>query len=409
MNKEFLEVLNQIEKEKRIPKERLLANLKEAITSAYKKSFGSSHNAEVDIDSETGKIKITSNQAVVEGPSKPGLEITLADARKIKPGVKAGDKIDVDVPLEDFGRIATQVAKQVIMQRIREEERVLVYQDFKPKEKNLLTGEVRHKDARNNYLLDIGGHEAILPVNEQVKTERLNLRDRVKVFLLEVKRTSKGPVIYVSRTHPELLKRLFELEIPEIHEGVVEIKGIVREPGTRAKVAVFSNNEKVDPLGACVGMKGLRIQAIAREMGVEKIDLVRWNEDIGTYILNSLSPAKSQEIHLDKDNKRATILLEDEQLKLAIGKKGQNVRLASRLTGWQIDLRKREEIVSNLTSLPGVGESTAGALMEAGIRRIEDLAKATPEQLTEVKGLGDKKAENLIDAAKRHVQIAKSK
>jgi len=407
-DKEFMEILEEIEREKKIPREKMLANLEEAILSAYKKNFGSSQNVKVSIDNVSGKIRIVSTRTVVEKAPRPGLEIALSEAQKIKADCRVGDKIDVDVPLEDFGRISAQVAKQVVTQRIRETEREIIYQDFKPKERTVMTGEIRHRDSRNNFLVDLGGVEAILPVNEQIKGEHLRPGDRVKVYVVEVKKTSKEPVITVSRTHPELLRKLFELEVPEITEGIVEIKGIVREAGTRAKVAVYSNNEKVDPLGACVGMKGVRIQAINRELGPEKIDLIRWSDDIGTYILNALSPAKSQEIYLDREKKRATIILEDEQLRLAIGKQGQNVRLASRLTGWQIDLRKKEEIISALTTIAGVGETTASVLMEAGFRRIEDIAAASVEKLSEVKGIGEKKAEKLIEAARRSLQIAKA-
>lgn len=400
MSEEFMEILGQIEKEKGIPHERLLKNLEEAVLAAYKKNFGSSQNVKVTINPDTGKIKIVSLKEIIENAPASNLEITLGEARKINPQCKIGEKLEVEVPLGEFGRIATQVAKQVIIQRIREDERESIYQTFKPKEKTIITGEIRHKDYMDNFLVDLGGIEAILPLKEQVKSEKYRQGDRLKLYIVEVKKTPKGPSIIVSRTHPELLRRLFELEVPEVHDGLIEIKGIVREPGVRAKVAVYSKNEKIDPLGTCVGMRGTRIQSITRELGPEKIDLVRWNEDHATYILNALSPAKSQEILLDKENKRATILLDDEQLKLAIGKHGQNVRLASRLTGWQIDLRKREEVIENLTLISGVGKSIAKDLMEAGFRRIQDVAKVSEEELLKVKGIGKKKAEKILASAK---------
>lgn len=409
MNNEFIEILGQIEKEKGIPREKLLINLEEALMSAHKKKFGSSHNVRVTIDPESGKIKIISIREVIENNARQGLEMSLEEATKIKPDCKIGDKIEIEVPLEEFGHIATQVAKQVITQRIREAEREVIYQDFKPRERTLMTGEIRHKDYKENYLIDLGKVEAVLPVKEQVKNEKYRQSDRMKLYVVEVKKTPKGPSIIVSRTHPELLRKLFELEVPEVQEKIVEIKGIVREPGVRAKVAVYSNNEKVDPLGACVGMKGVRIQVIAKELGLEKIDLVRWSDDPATYILNALSPAKSEEILLDKENKRATILLEDEQLKLAIGKQGQNVRLASRLTGWQIDLRKREEVVQSLVSISGVGETLAKNLMEAGFRRIEDIIRASDEDLSKVKGIGEKKAVKLREAAREALKNLKAK
>jgi len=409
VNKEFTEILGQVEKEKGIPREKLLANLQEALISAHKKKFGFSHNVRVTIDPDSGETKVISLREIVENAPRPGLEISLEEAKKINPKYKIGEKVDIEIPLKEFGHIATQVAKQVITQRIREEEREFIYQDLKPRERTVVTGEVRHKDYQNNFLIDFGKIEATLPVKEQVKNEKYRQSDRVKLYVVEVKKTSKGPFVIVSRTHPELIRKLFELEVPEILEGIVEIKGIVREPGVRAKVAIYSNNEKVDPLGACVGMKGVRIQAIARELGLEKIDLVRWSDDIGTYILNALSPAKSKEILLDKEHKRATILLEDEQLKLAIGKQGQNVRLASRLTGWQIDLRKREEIVQNLTSISGVGETMARNLMESGFRRIEDIIRASDEDLLKVKGIGESKAVKLRLAAREALKTAKTK
>ena len=407
---EFTEVLEQIERERGIPREKMIANLEEALVSAYRKNFGSSHNVRVSVDKDDGHITVFSTQIVVEEKEpKPGFEISVKDAKKINRKSKPGDKVEVEMPLGEFGRIAAQVAKQVIMQRMREEERDAIYHDFKPKEKTLITGEIRHKDYRDNFLVDMGKVEAIFPIREQIKGESYRPGDRFKFYVVEVKKTSRGPAITLSRTHPELLRRLLEFEVPEIHEGIVEIKGIVRDPGVRAKIAIFSTDEKVDPLGACVGMKGIRIQAIAKELGNEKIDLIRWSNETETYILNALSPAKAQEIHLDKKSKRATILLEDEQLKLAIGKQGQNVRLASRLTGWQIDLRKKEEIVSNLTTLAGVGESTAKALMDAGFRRIEDIVQATVEQLTAAKGIGEKKAKDLLEAARTSLEISKIK
>jgi len=409
MEKDFLEILDQIEKEKGIPRERLLTNIEEALMSAYKKKFGSSHNVKINIDPKSGKIKVISTKDVVQEVVRASQEISLKDAKKIKSSNKLADKLDIEVPLGDFGHIAMQVAKQVIMQRIREEERDIVYRDYKPIERTVVTGEIRNKDFRDNWLVDLGKAEGIIPIDEQIKFEKYQQGDKVKVYVVEVKKTSKGPSIILSRTHPELIKKLFELEVPEIREGIVEIKGIIREPGIRAKVAVFSSNEKVDPLGACVGMKGMRIQAINRELGQEKIDLVRWNEDPANYILNALSPAKAEEILIDPDNKRATILLEDEQLKLAIGKQGQNVRLASRLTGWQIDLRKREEVVQNLTMIEGVGELTAKNLMDSGFRRITDIAQASVEDLAAVKGLGEKKAEKLKASAQEAIKNLKAK
>ena len=409
MEKDFLEILDQIEKEKGIPRTRLLTNIEEALMSAYKKKFGSSHNVKINIDPKSGKIKVISTKDVVQEVVRASQEISLKDAKKIKSSNKLADKLDIEVPLGDFGHIAMQVAKQVIMQRIREEERDIVYRDYKPIERTVVTGEIRNKDFRDNWLVDLGKAEGIIPIDEQIKFEKYQQGDKVKVYVVEVKKTSKGPSIILSRTHPELIKKLFELEVPEIREGIVEIKGIIREPGIRAKVAVFSSNEKVDPLGACVGMKGMRIQAINRELGQEKIDLVRWNEDPANYILNALSPAKAEEILIDPDNKRATILLEDEQLKLAIGKQGQNVRLASRLTGWQIDLRKREEVVQNLTMIEGVGELTAKNLMDSGFRRITDIAQASVEDLAAVKGLGEKKAEKLKASAQEAIKNLKAK
>ncbi|MCG0275034.1 MAG: transcription termination factor NusA [Thermosediminibacteraceae bacterium] len=338
MNIEFIEALDQIEKEKGISKEILLEAIEAALVSAYKKNYGTAQNVKINIDRATGEVKVFSQKTVKEDVKDPLLEISLVEAKKINPLAKLGDIISIEVTPQKFGRIAAQTAKQVVMQRIKEAERNIIYEEFAGRETDLVTGTVQRFDKKN-VIIDLGKTEAILPPNEQIPNETYTQGERIKVYILEVKKTTKGPVITVSRSHPGLVKRLFELEVPEIYEGIVEIKGIAREAGSRTKIAVYSKDENVDPVGACVGPKGARVQAVVEELKGEKIDIIKWSKNIAEYISNALSPAKVLSVDVDEENKIARVLVPEHQLSLAIGKEGQNARLAAKLTGWKIDIK----------------------------------------------------------------------
>ncbi|MGB9839760.1 transcription termination factor NusA [Thermovenabulum sp.] len=342
MNIEFLEALEQIEKDKGINKEILIEAIEAALVSAYKKNYGTTQNVKINIDRETGEVKVFSQKTVKEDVSNPLLEISLIEAKKINPLVKVGDIISVEVKPKNFGRIAAQTAKQVVMQRIKEAERNIIYEEFAGRETDLVTGIILRTEKKN-VIIDLGKTEVILPPTEQIPNEVYNTGERIKVYVLEVKKTTKGPQITVSRSHPGLIKRLFELEVPEIYEGIVEIKSIAREAGSRTKIAVHSRDENVDPVGACVGQKGTRVQTIVDELKGEKIDIIKWSKDPAEYISNALSPAKVLKVDIDEDNKTARVIVPDNQLSLAIGKEGQNARLAAKLTGWKIDIKPQNK------------------------------------------------------------------
>lgn len=342
MNIEFLEALEQIEKDKGINKEILIEAIEAALVSAYKKNYGTTQNVKINIDRETGEVKVFSQKTVKEDVSNPLLEISLVEAKKINPLVKVGDIISVEVKPKNFGRIAAQTAKQVVMQRIKEAERNIIYEEFAGRETDLVTGIILRTEKKN-VIIDLGKTEVILPPTEQIPNEVYNTGERIKVYVLEVKKTTKGPQITVSRSHPGLIKRLFELEVPEIYEGIVEIKSIAREAGSRTKIAVHSRDENVDPVGACVGQKGTRVQTIVDELKGEKIDIIKWSKDPAEYISNALSPAKVLKVDIDEDNKTARVIVPDNQLSLAIGKEGQNARLAAKLTGWKIDIKPQNK------------------------------------------------------------------
>lgn len=342
MNKELMEALTILEKEKDISKETLFEAIETSLVTACKNHFGKADNVKVEIDRETCDFRVYAEKEVVKEVEDPVLQISVADARLIKEKAKAGDVVQVDIKSKEFGRIATQNAKNVILQKIREEERAAIYNQYFDKEKNVVTGVVQ-RFAGRNLSIDLGKADALLTENEQVKSEHLKPNDRVKVYVLEVKETPKGPRILVSRTHPELVRRLFEEEVTEVRDGTVEIKAIAREPGSRTKIAVWSNDPDVDPVGACVGMNGSRVNAIVDELNGEKIDIINWDENPGFLIENALSPAKVVFVIADGDEKTAKVVVPDSQLSLAIGKEGQNARLAARLTGFKIDIKSETQ------------------------------------------------------------------
>lgn len=347
MNVEFLEALKDLEKERNISADVILDAIDAALVSAYKKNFGSSQNVRTEINRETGDFHVFSRKTIVEEVEDDKAEISLSEAEKINPGYEVGDIYEEEVTPRDFGRIAAQTAKQVVVQRMREAERSVIYDEYINMEGDILSGVVQRIENRNVYL-DVGKTEAILTPNEQIPGETYRYGDRLKVYMVEIRRTNRGPQVVVSRTHPGLLKRLFEQVVPEIYDGTVEIKSIAREAGSRSKIAVHSTNDNVDSLGACVGAKGMRVQAVVEELYCEKIDIVKWNEDPAVFINNALSPAKVIDVEVSSEEERfARVIVPNYQLSLAIGKEGQNARLAVKLTGWKIDIKSAAEM--NLT------------------------------------------------------------
>ena len=356
MNADFLDALRQIEREKEIPLEVLLSTIESALETAYKKNYAATGDVRVRVSSSKGGFHVYCEKDVVEEVENEHTEISVQEARKHDAEVDVGDVIEIEVTPENFGRIAAQTAKQVVVQRIREAERERVYEEFGERVGEVITGTVQRREQRNVFV-DLGKVEALLPPAEQVHTEPYRFNDRIKVYVLEVRRTPKGPQVVVSRTHPSLIRRLFELEVPEIAEGIVSIKCVAREPGARTKVAVHSTDEKVDPMGACVGHRGTRVQSVVNEIYDEKIDIVRWNEQIERFVGESLSPAKAVSVTCDQETKTALVLMPDSQLSLAIGKSGQNVRLAARLTGWRIDIRSESQATPEAPAGEEPGES----------------------------------------------------
>ncbi|MDF9407283.1 MAG: hypothetical protein A4E52_00225 [Pelotomaculum sp. PtaB.Bin013] len=343
MNIEFLEALKDLEKEKGIAVDVLLDAIEAALLSAYKRNFGSLQNARVHIERETGDFKVYTQRSVMEFVEDPRLEIDLDEAKKINPNYQVGDIVETEVTPRNFGRIAAQTAKQVVVQRIREAERNIVFEEFVNREGEIVTGTVQRFEQKN-VLIELGKTEAILMPSEQMPGEDYRHGERIKVYIVEVRKTTKGPQIMVSRTHPGLLKRLFELEVPELQEGVVELKAIAREAGARSKIAVYSRDENVDPVGACVGPKGMRVQNIVNELNGEKVDIIKWNPDPSKFVASSLSPAKVMAVEVWDEEKIARVIVPDYQLSLAIGKEGQNARLAAKLTSWKIDIKSESQM-----------------------------------------------------------------
>ena len=342
MNKELMEALDILEKEKNISKDTLLEAIEQSLIQACKNHFGKADNVQVTINPETCDFAVYAERNVVEYVEDPALEISLTDAQKITSRAEIGGIVQVPIQSKEFGRIATQNAKNVILQKIREEERRVLYDEYHGIEKEVVTGIVQRVMGKN-VSINLGKVDAVLSENEQVKSEHFKPTERIKLYILEVKDTPKGPRILVSRTHPELVKRLFESEVAEVRDGTVEIKSIAREAGSRTKIAVWSNDPDVDPVGACVGMNGARVNAVVEELRGEKIDIINWDENPAILIENALSPAKVIAVMADPDDKTALVVVPDYQLSLAIGKEGQNARLAARLTGFKIDIKSETQ------------------------------------------------------------------
>jgi N utilization substance protein A len=339
----LMQALDDLEREKGIDKEILFQAIESALISAYRRNFGSAQNVRVHLDRETGQTQVYAQKTVVERVEDPRLEVGLDEARLQKPGADLQDIVEFEITPKNFGRIAAQTAKQVIVQRIREAERGMIYDEYSGREGDIVTGMVQRVE-RGLVFIDLGRTEAILMPSEQVPGEVLRPNERVKLYVVEVRKSPKGPQVYLSRSHPGLIRRLFELEVPEIHDGVVEIKGLAREPGARTKIAVWAEDDNVDPVGACVGAKGQRVQAIVNELRGEKLDIIAWDPDPAVFVSNALSPAHVTEVDIDEESRSARAIVPDNQLSLGIGKEGQNARLAARLTGWRVDLKPESSL-----------------------------------------------------------------
>ena len=356
MNADFISAIQELGKEKGIEPELLYQAVEDALVAAYKKNSNTNQNVRVDMNKETGEIHVYAQRTVVEGVPVDETEMTVQEAQAIDPRYLAGDIVETEVTPKNFGRIAAQNAKQVVVQRIREAERGQVYERFQSRNQDIVTGIIERQENKNVYI-DLGKVEAVLTPNEQIPGEIYQYHDRMKTFIVEVKRSAKGPQIVVSRTHPGLLKRLFELEVPEIHDGIVEIKSVAREPGMRSKISVYTADENVDPVGACVGHKGMRVQTIVNELRGEKIDIVKYSEDPAQYVANALSPAKVVSTNVNEAEKICRVVVPDYQLSLAIGKEGQNARLAAKLTGWKIDIKSESQAKEEEASLEAEQEA----------------------------------------------------
>lgn len=409
MPSELDRVIEQVGKDKGINKDVLIDALQHAMLSAAKKKYGPQRDIEAQYNPEIGEVELYEFKTVVEKISNPNLEISLDDAKKTDTDVEVGDSLGQKMSTASFGRIAAQTAKQVIMQKVREAEREMVYNLYKDQKGELVHGSVQRFE-KGDILVNLGKAEAVLPFREQIPRENYRIGDRIRAFIFDIDKNAKGPLIRLSRAKPEMLIKLFELEVPEIYDGIVEIKGAAREPGGRAKIAVYSRDIDVDPVGACVGMKGSRVQAIVYELRGEKIDIVPYSNEIATYVCNALAPAEISKVIIDEREHAIEVIVPDGQLSLAIGKKGQNVRLASKLLGWKIDIRGETEAEgtfleakTSLEAIPGVGDVTARSLINAGIYSPKDVLEWNDEALASATQMGMKKAQKLIEMAREYM------
>ncbi len=424
MGIDLLQVIEQVGREKEIDSAVLIEAVSAAILSASRKTLGTALDLRVEFDQHSRCFKLYAVRKVVEQIVNPHVEISIDEAQQRSPGAQPGDEIKSEVPAKEFGRIAAQTAKQVIIQRVKEAERESVFQAFRARVGELVGGVVQ-RVAKGNVIINLGKAEAILPPREQLPREDYRVGDRVRAYVLDVKRLPRGSQIVLSRTHPGLLAKLLEIEVPEIYEGIVEIKAVARDAGERAKVAVTSRDSNVDPVGACVGYRGSRIQAIVRELMGEKIDVIAWKDDPASFVRSALAPAEIESVEVVQETHILHVLVADGQLSLAIGKRGQNARLAAKLVGWKVDVKGRGEVQKEpkeqvqpaldvaaptvespadagppLAGLPGVGEKLADRLIEAGLDSCRKLADASDDALVRVEGIGPKTAQKLIEAAK---------
>jgi len=402
-------VVEQVSRDKGIDREVLIKALEEALKSAARKKFGSKMDIEVQYNEDSDEIEVFQFKDVAEEVTEPALEISLEEGRKLDPECEIGDSLGTKMDTSTFGRIAAQSAKQVIIQKMKDAEKDAVYASFTDRKGDTINGIVQRID-RGDIIVNLGHTEGIVPVREQVPRETYRRGDRIRAYILDVLHESRGPQIILSRTHPNFLIHLFHTEVPEITEGIVTIMGAAREPGIRAKFAVASNNSDIDPVGACVGMKGSRVQTVVQELRGEKIDIIPWHLDPAKFVCNALAPAEISRVIIDEDNQSMEVIVPDEFLSIAIGKKGQNVRLASKLTGWHLDVKSETKYsiamqsgYDSLIALPGIGISMADALYELGFYSAEEVSNATPEDLIQIRGIGEETAKKLIAAAQTAV------
>src|SRR5882757_6492380 len=397
MNAEFIAMLDYLERERGIKRDILLEAVSNALLSASKKSVGASRDLRIDINHKTGEIRALANLVVVDQVTNPQDEIELSKAHKIKPDANVGEILEVEVTPKNFGRIAAQTAKQAMMQRIRQAEKEMIYEEFKDRAGEIVSGTVRRFD-RSDVILDLGKFEAIMPQRERVAVEDYNVGDRLRAYVVAVENGVRGPEIIVSRSHPNFVRRLFELEVSEIADRTVEIKGIAREAGHRTKIAVWSANEKVDPVGACVGMRGARVKNIVRELNNEKVDIIRWSADTKEFVLEALKPAKVKSVTLDESKKNILIKVDEDQLSLAIGKRGQNARLTSRLTGWDINIEQDKSVIEDfndrvnkaaaaLAASLKIEQAIAVSLVKGGLSTLEMIADVEPQDIADAIGI----------------------
>ena len=426
-------IVEQISRQRELSSEVLIEAIENALIHAVRKRYGSHQQVSVSIDRDTGEIKVIAPKRVVEIMTDFSTEIPVEEALKIDPNAKIGQVMEVEAMPKDFGRIAAQTAKQIVAQKLRQAERENIYEEYRDREGEIVSGVVQRHEY-NDVIVELEKAEALLPYREQIKGEEYRRGDRIRALVIEVRPDSRTSQIILSRTHPDLLKRLFELEVPEIYDGLVEIKASAREPGDRSKIAVAANADNLDAVGTCVGMRGSRVQMVVHELGGERIDILPWSSIPQTFIASALSPAKIANVSINEADQSARVVVPDDQLSLAIGRRGQNVRLAAKLTGWNIDIKSQSEagtearksMAENIfkstnevdqekqkeqeeipvTELEGVGAKTAERLQEAGFSSVESIARATLEELTEVQGIGDKTAEKIHLTANEKLQEA---
>ena len=414
MNYEVLEALRQIAQEKNVNRDMIIETLEVGLISAAKKRFGTADNVEVSFDNSSGAILVVATKEVVEDGAveEPGLQMELTQAFEIDPDAKVGETVQEPLNFADFGRNAIQTAKQVLVQRVREAERERIYEDYQGRIGELVSGTVQ-QISRGDILINLGRTEAMIPLKEQIRKERYRQGDPIRAYVLNLLRTAKGPQVILSRTHPGFLDKLFQLEVPEIYEGVIEIKGVAREPGERAKIAVHSNDARIDPVGACVGMKGSRVQAVVKELSNERIDIVPWSEDDAIFLSRALSPAIVKRVVIDRRENKMSANVDDDQLSLAIGKAGQNARLAAQLTSWKVDIMtesKFEDIQAEkaatrvpMNEVAGVGKVMVERLLASGFATANDIAAVSISRLLEVQGIGEATAEKIQETSKQVV------
>jgi transcription termination/antitermination protein NusA len=409
MNADFLAVLEFWEREKGINRDVLVGAVQEALLSAAKKAVGPARELRVEIDPKNGDIKAFAKLIVSEKVISQHDQISVFDARRIKADAKVGDELEKEVTPTNFGRVATQFAKQALMQKIRQAEKALIFTEFKDRVGDIISGTVRRFE-RSDVILDLGKYEALLPNRERVSIEEYQVGERIRCYVKAVEEGPHGPEIILSRADPRFIIKLFQLEVSEINDGTIEIKGIAREPGFRTKMAVYSRDPKVDPVGACVGMRGQRVKNIVRELNNEKVDVIPWSSDIKTFVTKALEPAQLKSVEIDEKGKRLKILVSEDQLSLAIGKRGQNARLTAKLTGWEVDIdaehivtkgfdEKVAEAVAAIAAIPGISREQADALVHAGLTRIEDLLSAEAGDIADIPQVGENAAA-ILEAAR---------